>query len=185
MKIIYNSEEMEIPTGTTIKEAFKEEIEKSEVPIIGAKYNNEYQRLDYVLEEDGEVALVNIASQGGMKIYRRTLIYIMAKAFDKLYKEAKIRVNYQLAYSMFCTIDNMEVTTEEAQKLYEKEDSSRGRLQLDLENNKEINMYYCEDYYNYIYEDIAINTGITKVFDLVQYDDGFLLRYPSSSNPNK
>ena len=112
---------------------------------------------------------------------------------------------------MFCTIDNMEVTTEiltnvenemrkiieqnlpiiqktltreEAQKLYEKEDSSRGRLQLDLENNKEINMYYCEDYYNYIYEDIAINTGITKVFDLVQYDDGFLLRYPSSSNPN-
>ena len=211
MKIIYNSEEMEIPTGTTIKEAFKEEIEKSEVPIIGAKYNNEYQRLDYVLEEDGEVALVNIASQGGMKIYRRTLIYIMAKAFDKLYKEAKIRVNYQLAYSMFCTIDNMEVTTEiltnvenemrkiieqnlpiiqktltreEAQKLYEKEDSSRGRLQLDLENNKEINMYYCEDYYNYIYEDIAINTGITKVFDLVQYDDGFLLRYPSSSNPN-
>ena len=211
MKIMYNSEEMEIPTGTTIKEAFKEEIEKSEVPIIGAKYNNEYQRLDYVLEEDGEVALVNIASQGGMKIYRRTLIYIMAKAFDKLYKEAKIRVNYQLAYSMFCTIDNMEVTTEiltnvenemrkiieqnlpiiqktltreEAQKLYEKEDSSRGRLQLDLENNKEINMYYCEDYYNYIYEDIAINTGITKVFDLVQYDDGFLLRYPSSSNPN-
>lgn len=211
MKIIYNSEEMEIPTGTTIKEAFKEEIEKNEVPIIGAKYNNEYQRLDYVLEEDGEVALVNIASQGGMKIYRRTLIYIMAKAFDKLYKEAKIRVNYQLAYSMFCTIDNMEVTTEiltnvenemrkiieqnlpiiqktltreEAQKLYEKEDSSRGRLQLDLENNKEINMYYCEDYYNYIYEDIAINTGITKVFDLVQYDDGFLLRYPSSSNPN-
>lgn len=211
MKIIYNSEEMEIPTGTTIKEAFKEEIEKSEVPIIGAKYNNEYQRLDYVLEEDGEVALVNIASQGGMKIYRRTLIYIMAKAFDKLYKEAKIRVNYQLAYSMFCTIDNMEVTTEiltnvenemrkiieqnlpiiqktltreEAQKLYEKEDSSRGRLQLDLENNKEINMYYCEDYYNYIYEDIAINTGITKVFDLVRYDDGFLLRYPSSSNPN-
>ena len=55
---------------------------------------------------------------------------------------------------------------------------------IDLENNETINMYYCEDYYNYIYEDIAINTGITKVFDLIQYDDGFLLRYPSSSNPN-
>ena len=76
MKIIYNSEEMEIPTGTTIKEALKEEIEKSEVPIIGAKYNNEYQRLDYVLEKDGEVALVNIASQGGMKIYK-IMIYVI------------------------------------------------------------------------------------------------------------
>ena len=211
MKIIYNSEERELEKNTSIKNAFKEEIEKSEVPIIGAKYNNEYVRLDYVLENDGTVSLVNIASQGGMKIYRRTLIYIMAKAFDKLYKDAKIRVNYQLAYSMFCSIDNMNVTTEiltnvenemrkivaenlpiiqktltreEAEELYKKEDSSRGRLQLDLENNEAINMYYCEDYYNYIYEDIAINTGITKVFDLVQYDDGFLLRYPSSSNPN-
>ena len=211
MKIIYNSEERELEKNTSIKNAFKEEIEKSEVPIIGAKYNNEDVRLDYVLENDGTVSLVNIASQGGMKIYRRTLIYIMAKAFDKLYKDAKIRVNYQLAYSMFCSIDNMNVTTEiltnvenemrkivaenlpiiqktltreEAEELYKKEDSSRGRLQLDLENNEAINMYYCEDYYNYIYEDIAINTGITKVFDLVQYDDGFLLRYPSSSNPN-
>ena len=211
MKIIYNSEEKIIDKGLTIEEALKEEIEKSEVPVIGAKFNNEYQRLDYEIKEDGEVALVNIASEGGMKIYRRTLIYIMAKAFDKLYKDAKIRVNYQLADSMFCSIDNMEVTGEiltnvenemrsiiaknlpiiqkkltrkEAEELYEKEDSSRGRLQLDLENNEFINMYYCENYYNYIYEDIAVSTGIVKIFDLVQYDDGFLLRYPSSSNPN-
>ena len=152
MKIIYNSEEREIVKNETIKEVFKEEIEKSEIPIIGAKFNNEYQRLDYCLENDGTVALVNIATQGGMKIYRRTLIYIMAKAFNKLYKDAKIRVNYQLAYSMFCSIDNMEVTTEiltnvenemriiieqnlpiiqkkmtreEAEELYKKEDSSR------------------------------------------------------------
>ena len=211
MKIIYNSEEKIIDEGLKIEEALKEEIEKSEVPVIGAKFNNEYQRLDYEIKEDGEVALVNIASEGGMKIYRRTLIYIMAKAFDKLYKDAKLRVNYQLANSMFCSIDNMEVTGEiltnvenemrsiiaknlpiiqkkltrkEAEELYEKEDSSRGRLQLDLENNEVINMYYCENYYNYIYEDIAVNTGIVKIFDLVQYDDGFLLRYPSSSNPN-
>lgn len=211
MKIIYNSEEKIIDEGLTIEEALKEEIEKSEVPVIGAKFNNEYQRLDYEIKEDGEVALVNIASEGGMKIYRRTLIYIMAKAFDKLYKDAKLRVNYQLANSMFCSLDNMEVTGEiltnvenemrsiiaknlpiiqkkltrkEAEELYEKEDSSRGRLQLDLENNEVINMYYCENYYNYIYEDIAVNTGIVKIFDLVQYDDGFLLRYPSSNNPN-
>ncbi len=211
MKIIYNSEEKIIDKCLTIEEALKEEIEKSEVPVIGAKFNNEYQRLDYEIKEDGEVALVNVASEGGMKIYRRTLIYIMAKAFDKLYKDAKIRVNYQLANSMFCSIDNMEVTGEiltnvenemrsiiaknlpiiqkkltrkEAEELYEKEDSSRGRLQLDLENNEFINMYYCENYYNYIYEDIAVSTGIVKIFDLVQYDDGFLLRYPSSNNPN-
>ena len=210
MKIKYDSKVKEIKEKETVKDAFKEEIEQSEFPIIGAKVNNEYQRLDYELNEDSEVQLVNIATDGGMKVYRRTLIYIMAKAFDKTYKEAKIRVNYQLSNSMFCSIDNMEVTDEilenvekemrnivsqnlpitqkkltrkEAEELYEQENSSKGRLQLDLKNNEIINMYYCEDYYNYIYEDIAINTGIVKIFDLVKYDDGFLLRYPSSNNP--
>ncbi len=210
MKITYKSQEFDVPEGTTIKDAFKKQIEKSEFPVIGAKFNNEYQRLDYVLNEEGEVSLVDISSQGGMKIYRRTLIFIMAKAFSEIYPKIKIRVNYQLNNAMFCTLDNDKVTEdmlekvenemrnivnknlpithktltrEEAEELYKKEDSSKGRLQLDLENNDIINMYYCEDYYNYIYDDIAINTGIANVFELEKYDRGFLLRYPSSANP--
>ena len=210
MKIIYKSQEFDVLEGTSIKDAFKEQIEKSEFPVIGAKFNNEYKRLDYVLNEEGKVSLVDISSKGGTKIYRRTLIFIMAKAFAKLYPKIKIRVNYQLSNAMFCTLDNDEITSqmlekveqemkdivnknlpithksltrEEAEELYKKEDSSKGRLQLDLENNEVINMYYCEDYYNYIYDDIAINTGVVNVFELVKYDCGFLLRYPSSDNP--
>lgn len=210
MKINYNEKELDVKENITIKELLADEIEKSEIPIIGAKFNNEYQRLDYEITKDGTVSLVDIASKGGMKIYRRTLIYIMAMAFERIYPEAKVRVNYQLSNSMYCDLDNMEETPEmlknveqemrriieqnlpitkklltrkEAEELYEQKDSSKGRLQLDIEENKTINMYYCEDYYNYIYEDIAINTGIVKVFELVKYDKGFLLRYPSSNNP--
>ena len=210
MKLVYNSKEINVPENTTIKEALKEQIEKSEYEVIGAKFNNEYKRLDYIPTEDGKVDLVDIASKGGMKIYRRTLIFIMAKAFEKIEKHAKIRVNYQLSNSMYCTLDNMEITEDilnkvqeemkeivnknlpitnkimtrkEAEELYKREDSSRGRLQLNLEENETINMYYCEDYYNYIYEDIAISTGIVKIFELVKYDHGFLLRYPKSNNP--
>lgn len=212
MKINYNEKELDLKEKITIKELLADEIEKSEIPIIGAKFNNEYQRLDYEITKDGTVSLVDIASKGGMKIYRRTLIYIMAMAFERIYPEAKVRVNYQLSNSMYCDLDNMEETPEmlknveqemrriieqnlpitkklltrkEAEELYEQKDSSKGRLQLDIEENKTINMYYCEDYYNYIYEDIAINTGIVKVFELVKYDKGFLLRYPSSNDPFK
>ena len=210
MKIIYHAEEREIPENTSIREAFQKEIENSKFPVIGAIFNNTYQRLDFIPKEEGILTLVDIASQEGMKIYRRTLIFIMAMAFEKVCKEVKIRVNYQLSNSMFCTIDNKEVTEEllqdvqnkmreiinknlpivkktmtrkEAEELYKREDSSKGRLQLDYEENEFIHMYYCEDYYNYIYENIAIHTGITNVFELVRYDDGFLLRYPSTDNP--
>ena len=210
MKITYNSKEYEVAPNTTIQEVLKEEIEKNEFKVIGAKFNNEYKRLDYVITENGIVSLVDISSKGGMRIYRRTLIYIMAKAFEELYEDVKIRVNYQLSNAMFCTVENMEITDEmlknvenkmkeivsknlpiqkkvfsrqEAEELYKKEDSSKGRLQLDLETNKTIDMYYCEDYYNYMYGDIAINTGIIKVFGLIKYEHGFLLRYPSAKNP--
>ena len=210
MKITYNSKEYEVAPNTTIQEVLKEEIEKNEFKVIGAKFNNEYKRLDYVITENGIVSLVDISSKGGMRIYRRTLIYIIAKAFEELYKDVKIRVNYQLSNAMFCTVENMEITDEmlknvenkmkeivsknlpiqkkvfsrqEAEELYKKEDSSKGRLQLDLETNKTIDMYYCEDYYNYMYGDIAINTGIIKVFGLIKYEHGFLLRYPSAKNP--
>ena len=210
MQILYDNKKIEVQEGATIQEVLKNEIEKSDVPIIGAEYNNEYKRLDYKIKEDGTVSLVNIASKGGMKIYRRTLIFIMAMAFERIYPEAKLRVNYQLSNSMYCDLDNINetdemiknveaemkriveknipitkkvLTREEAEKLYEKKNSSKGRLQLDMQENKSINMYYCEEYYNYIYEDIAINTGITNIFELIRYGKGFLLRYPSSNNP--
>ena len=122
----------------------------------------DYENIQLVQNEDGTIELVEISTKGGMKIYRRTLIYIMAMAFERVYPEAKVRVNYQLSDSMYCDLDNMEETDEmikkveqemrkivdlnlpitkkvltrkEAKELYEKEDSSKGRLQLDLEEN--------------------------------------------------
>ena len=93
MKLIYKSQEFEVPQNTSIKDALKEQIENSAYPVLGAKFNNEYKRLDYTPQEDGTVELVDISTKGGMNIYRRTLIFIMAKAFDKVNKKIKIRVN--------------------------------------------------------------------------------------------
>ena len=194
-----------------ISELLKEQIEKSEYPVVGAKYNNEYKNLDDVVSSEGKIELIDINSKEGMKIYRRTLTYIMGKAFWHLYPEAHVIVNYQLSNAMYCDIENMEVThemlekvkaemqeiieknlkiekrvmtREEAEKFYQETNSAKGRLQFDLEERQNINMYYCDEYYNYIYEIIATHTGITKIFDLQKYSDGFLLRYPSSKNVN-
>lgn len=67
----------------------------------------------------------------------------------------------------------------EAKEFFKKEHTSKGRLQIDLENNDEIFMYFCEDYYNYCYGTLANRTGIVKIFEIVKYNDGFLIRYPS------
>lgn len=192
-----------------ISEILKEQIEKSEYPVVGAKYNNEYKNLDDFVDTKGNIELIDINSKEGMKIYRRTLTYIMGMAFWCIFPQADITVNYQLSNAMYCTIDNMEVTTEilekvkikmreiidkdlkiekrtmsrqEAKEFFAENDTTKGRLQLDLEEKQEINMCFCEDYFNYLYETIATHTGTTQIFDLQKYSYGFLLRYPSSNN---
>ncbi|MBP3801717.1 MAG: nucleoside kinase [Clostridia bacterium] len=210
MKITFKDRIIETQDNIKVRDLLKEEIQNNKYNVMGCIVNNEYQNLDFELSKDSNIELIDMTNKEGMKIYRRTLIYILGKAFGELYPEALITVNYQLAHAMFCEIDNMETTDEmlekiskkmkeiiqkdlkiekrimnreEAKKFYEETKTRRGKLQYDLESNNEIVMYYCEDYYNYCYGMIAANTGSLNIFKLEKYEDGFLVKYPSSKNP--
>ncbi|MBR3163469.1 MAG: nucleoside kinase [Clostridia bacterium] len=212
MKVKYNDKEYECKKGTKISELLKNEIEQNKYTVVGAKLNNEYQFLDEEILENGKLELVDISMKEGTKIYRRTLIYIMGMAFQEVEPKALLTVDYQLANEMFCEIDNMEVTKEmiakvkekmqeiinknltiekrvmtrkQAEKFFEETGTVRGKLQLDLKSNDKIKMYYCEDYYNYCYGNLANRTGSIEAFDLVKYGKGFLVRYPSTSSKGK
>ena len=212
MKIQYKDKKMEIEKPTTIKQLLESEIKASEHEVVAATFNNEYVNLNYEIKEDGEIKLIDLASKAGMRVYRSTLIYILGMAFERVCPQYKMTVNYQLSNSMFCDIDNTEVTEEivqklndemrkivkedlpikqvimtreEAQKLYDKTNTSKGRLQFDIKDNNEIYMYYCGEYFNYCYGTLADRTGATKIFEIIKYSDGFLMRYPSSNAPEQ
>ena len=143
-----------------ISEILKEQIEKSEYPVVGAKYNNEYKNLDDLVNPEGNIELIDINSKEGMKIYRRTLTFIMGMAFTHIYPDAKITVDYQLSNAMFCTIDNMEVTEEmlkkvskEMQEIINQDLKIEKRTMTRQEAEKffEVNIHQEEDY-NLIYK---------------------------------
>lgn len=210
MQIEYNNTIIDVKAGTKIVDLCKNEIDKKNNEIIACKFNNEVKSLNFEINSNGKLELIDITNKDGMRIYKRGLIYIVAKAFRELYPEALITVNYQLYHSMLCELDNLEVTEEmikkvnkrvkeiielnlpitkkimskeEATDFYEKEKSLKGRLQLDLEEKKEVTLYYCEDYYNYFYGVMPISTGCIKEYELLKYHNGFLIRYPSRKNP--
>ena len=212
MIITYKEKELEIKEKIKISELLKDEIEKNEYPVVGAKFNNEYQNLDFDIETDGKIELIDISQKEGMNIYRRTLVFIMGKAFEEIYPDSKVKVNYQLDNSMYCTTNNIEITDEfinnikskmnkiiseklkiekikltrqEAEMFYEKNHTSKGRLQVDFKENDTIYMYKCEEYCNYFYGEIATSTGVTNIFDIDKYNNGFLIRYPSTAMPQE
>lgn len=213
MDLVYKGDtKIKMEEHKKIIDIFKNEIENSKTEIIACKCNNEIRSLSYEPEENETVELIDVSSADGMRIYVRGLLLIMSKAFHKLYPEALLTVNYQLSNATFCQIDNMEateemienvskemekiiasdieikkvvMTKEEATKFYNKEQTLRGRLQLDNKDKDTVSLYFCEDYYNYFYGVMPISTGYTKTFELKVYNNGFLIRYPSRKNPEK
>ena len=210
MKVTYKEKEFEINEKIKIKDLLKEEIQNSKYEIMGCKVNNQYQTIEYEINEDCRIEFIDVSKNEGVKIYRRTLLYIMGKAIKELYPNAWLTINYQLLDSMFCEISNMEVTDEviekisvkmreiinknlpikrvvmtreEAEEFYEKNDCARGKIQLELKNNNQIELYFCEEYFNYFFGMLAANTGNLDLFKIEKYEDGFLISYPSSRKP--
>ena len=214
MKITCKDKTFNVESNTRIKDALKNEIENSENKIITCICNNKVKSLNHRVHEDSNIELLDYTNKEGKRVYVRGALYIMAKAFKEEYPEAKLTVNYQLSNSMYCVIDNMEITDEminkvkskmkeiiekdleikkvvmsqdEARKFYEKEKNKTGiLLQLNKKDETDkISLYYCEDYYNYFFGVMPVSTGVVKIFDLVKYKDGFLIKYPSREEPNK
>ena len=210
MKIRYNGEDYYFNDKISIQDAFSEQIQNAG-EIIAARYNNEVASLKQVMDKDGEVSFINRQDRDGRIIYIRGLLYITSMAFREVYPMAMLTVNYQLSNAMFVTIDDFIITDDvinnikakmqeiidrdldirkvimtptEADMFYEKEKTLRGRLQADVDKDK-VSLYYCEDYFNYFYGTMPVSTGFAKYYDIEKYRDGFLVKYPSITEPNK
>ena len=212
MKITYENQNLEAESGMTVYALLENEIKNAKTEVIACKVNNEVRSLNLKLTEDANIELIDLNCKDGMMIYIRGIMYIMAKALNELYPEALLTVNYQLSNAMFCELDNMEMTEEmienvhkrmgqiieqdleirkvkmtreEAEAFYEKEKTLKGRIQIAQDTPYGASLYYCEDYFNYFFGVMPISTGYTKVYDLVKYKDGFIVRYPNWKTPTK
>ncbi len=206
MKIFYEENVYEVDEPVTVNVLLKDKITDKHIACI---CNNQVHALDYEIREDATVKLLDTTTKEGRSVYIRGIMYVMGMAFLKVYPEALLTVNYQLHNSMFCQVDNMELTNEmienvkkkmqeiidadlpitktvmtveEAKVFYSKSKSSYGKFQIN-NHAKEISLYFCGDYYNYLYGTMPLSTGKMPYFDIELYKDGFLVRYPDKRKP--
>ncbi|MBR2240773.1 MAG: nucleoside kinase [Clostridia bacterium] len=210
MQIQYNGNVLNVDYGTKIIDVLKDEVLKSGA--IAARFNNEIKSLNYVLKEDGNLSLIDISDKDGIRVYRKGLLFIIGKAIEELYPEANMVVNYQLSNSLLCEFDNLKIndemieqinkkvaeivsrnlpiekksmTKEDAQLFYQEKKTTKGKLQLELNTKKRVSLYWCENYFNYFYGILPISTGELKIYEIIKYHRGFLVRYPSRKEINK
>ena len=211
MNIIYKEKQIEIPEESKVIDIFKKEIQEAKVQVVACKINHEVKSLNTILKEGNVVELLDISDRDGARTYTRGLLFVMSKAFHVLYPELKLTVNYQLNSSMLCEIyektpteemitevrkkmqeiiaknlpiQKVEMTKVEAKQFIEEKNTNIGKLQIDNIEKKEVSFYFCEEYFNYFYGVMPISTGFMKLFDIMKYHDGFLIRYPNKRKPN-
>ena len=210
MQIEYKNIIIDVKEKTPVNILLKDEIQKAKCKVIACKFNNEIKSLNYKIETNGKLELIDLKDKDGMRVYKRGIVYLISKAFNQVYPEALMTINYQLTNAMYCTVDNLQITEEviknvdrkveeiiqknlpiekkimtkeEAEEFYKKEKTLKGKLQLELENKKEVTLYYCENYYNYFYGVLPITTGFVGSYEIAKYHNGFLIRYPNKENP--
>lgn len=211
MKVIYKNIEIDINENDRVIDVFKEKIEENN-NIIACMVNNEVKNLNYKLQNNDTIELLNTTDRDGARIYTRGLLFIMSMAFKELYPEILLTVNYQLKSSMICELKNIEPTEEmiesvrkkmqeiinanlkiekkelpreKAIEFLRKENTSIGKAQLEDKEKDTMSLYFCNGYYNYFFGVMPISTGFIKLFDIMKYNNGFLIRYPSKKEPNK
>ena len=202
---------IEVERGKMLYEIFNENYEKKSLPIVLAKINEKYYEFTRELEEEGTFDIIDIRTNLGMRTYVRTLQFVLIKAVLQLYPEAKITIEHSLSKGLFgevhksmpltcedvenikikmkeivhknLIIKKVQVTKEEAIRIftdYKMEDKLRLLNSISFDKVK---LYELDGRYDYFYGPMAYSTGVLKCFDLICYDSGFILRYPTEVSP--
>lgn len=186
---------------------------KLEMPYgpVSAKVNNKVEGLTYKAFNNKDVEFLDILSSSGMRTYVRSLFFILCKAVEELYPKGEILLQHPVSKGYYCslrigrrvTLDDVaqikqhmkkiieedipfhrvECHTEEAVKLFKKKGMYDKVKLLKTTGNIYAFYYTLGDSVDYYYGSLLPRTSYVKLFDIVKYYDGILLRIPNRKHP--
>lgn len=181
--------------------------------IYAVKINNEVRSLEDQIQYTSTIEPVLNNSKTGSAIYRRSLCLLLATACHTLFPEKRLLVGHSLGHGYFYTFENedeisndvinqlrkemeklieqnipittKDISYQEATQLFEKLNLKETRKQLQFICEPSIKINTINDFSDIYFEPLVRSTGVLKVFDILQYKNGFLLRFPRTSDPER
>ncbi|MGN1311786.1 MAG: nucleoside kinase [Bacilli bacterium] len=202
-----NGEKKEYIKGIKLKEIIENLKGKDNQSVLAAKYNNKMIDYEETLTKSGSLALYDINTKEGNKIYEKGLLYLFeVSAVEILGKNTKITVRHSIDKGVFCTI-NKSIEEEDIIKIKKtmKEKVKENIPFIKIETSKTeaidyfksikredkvrtlfynttnfVTLYKLGNTYNYIIGNLPYSTGGLKYFDLtIIKDRGVVVRFPS------
>lgn len=218
VQVTFNDGEvLEGAIGTTIEDfliasSATQRFDKS--LITGGILDGKLRELSYPVTRDATLAPVLLTSSDGGRIYRRSLVMLMATAAAEIWSGIKISVRYAIPEGGFyCKPENREAFTEaeleqldaqmrsivenddviskrivpleEAEALFAaRQEDDKVRL-LEQRTRNELVLYGLRGREDYYYGYMLPSTCYLHTFRLIAANGGFILQYPRKENPTE
>ncbi len=200
------------PRNTEIGKLLYALPEASDPPIVGAVVNNELRELTYPIKIDSTVRPVTMSEADGMRIYRRSLVFLLATAFYEQFPGAVLRVDHSVSSGgYYCQVlDRPPLSQQELSCLeekmrqiatanlpfirsqvplaeaieYFKAQGEEEKVRLLVHRNKSyLTLYQLFNYRDYFHGYMVPSSGYLKWFNLSPTGEGFTLHFPRRHAP--
>ncbi len=208
---VNTSTKISYPLGVSLMEIKDDFQVNLENPIIGALVNNKVKELSFVFVKTKKVEFIDYAHPDGLRLYVRSLFFVLYSAVRKIFPDVKLKIMHGISRGYYCELAGLErpvndsdilaiksemqslvqkdipfkkmgLPTEEVIGICQKQNLKYKAKLFEQQGTLFSYLYFMDDFANYFYGYLVPSTGYLKVFDLVSYYDGLLLRIP---NPAK
>ncbi|HET6560057.1 MAG TPA: nucleoside kinase [Prolixibacteraceae bacterium] len=199
------------PLGVTLEEIKDDFDVKLKYPILGALVNNKVKELSFVFVKTKKVEFIDYSHPDGMRLYIRSLFFVLYAAVHEVFPHVKLKMIHGISRGYYCELAGLEreitqsdifsiknemrqlvehnlpfkkvgLPSAEAVEICRQQNLNYKARLLEQQGDLFSYLYFLGDLVNYFYGYMVPSTGYLKVFDLVPYYEGLLLRVPNPTN---
>lgn len=200
--------------GTTLLEVERQLRLDGPHPFLAAYVNNRIKELNYRIYKPVTVRFIDITSFEGIRVYQRTISFILQKAVRELFPDRTLYIRHSLGASGFyceisgfgpipaehldaikarmrgiidrnLPIQGVKMLTDTARKIYEGFGMADKIALLDSRPRLYSKIYTIDSLPGYFYGALTPSTGYTPQFDLHPYYNGFFIALPLRTDPTR
>jgi len=203
---------LEAGPGTTLEEFACAVNPDADLPFVAALVDGELQELSMPVLRDLDVELIDMNQTDGMRIYRRSLTFLLVAAVSELFPGARLHIDHSMTFGgLYChlagrpnfTPEELDVLEARMKELVDQDlpirreempiqqaievframgDEEKASL-LAQTSKKQVALYQLGRHRNHFHGYMVPRTGYLRWFDLVHYPPGFVLHYPRRGAP--
>ncbi len=202
----------EAPTGTAIEDFVKAANLEVDGRVVAVLLNGKLRELSISLKADAELEPVTTAASDGVRIYRRSLSFLMIVAAAELFPERTITILHSIPFGgYYCEFDHHPAAAADLKKLKNrmqalvnadlpitqvripleaalqlfKDGGDEDKARLFAKRRKDyLTLYELKGVRDYFHGFMVPRTGYLALFDLHLYNNGFILQFPRRHQPD-